>query len=143
MAVVNGTVTPKLGPDNKPLVYYLDGGFRMAPCTINIPAGSVWAVADQIRLIGAYASDFSSQYGFKFIKQIIFNGNFVAKTLTGVTTGQVKGEWFAMPVDGQTAGQRLIVYVGGAGATGPLAEDYLGDASTFTTAATCEAQVYF
>ncbi len=96
MAVYNITVTPKIGPGGRPLLYTLEGGMRIAVCTLTLPTGVAYAAADRCRLNWALESsgsqDFQAHFGARIIKQVIFSTNF---SDLNAPTGEMKGEWIA------------------------------------------------
>ena len=94
MAVFNVTVTPKTGPDNRPLIYTLEGGMRVCICTLTLPTAVAYAAADRCRVVWANSSsgssDFLAHYGQQIVKQIVFVTNF---SDLNIPSAEAKGEW--------------------------------------------------
>ena len=50
MADINIKITPRLGPNGQPLVYFEDG-MRRAPVKLTIPSGSTYSTTDRCCLV--------------------------------------------------------------------------------------------
>lgn len=135
MAVINGVLKSKLGPDSRALIYNLPGGNKMAYCNVTLPAGATYSSTDRIRF--DYETDGSCQkiLGTRIIKQMLFSNGFSGN---GFSTGETKGEWLA-------SSQQLSLRRIGTAApgTGPQDEAEINGVGVGTGTISCEALVIF
>lgn len=133
MADINIKITPRLGPNGKPLVYVEDG-IRRAPVKLTIPSGSTYSTTDRCRLVHQGTGNFQELYGSSRIKQVIMSGGF---STSGLNHGELHAE-FLEPT------QKLVL--GKAGNSGSAALD-AGEIANATALGsvliTAEASIYF
>lgn len=134
MAVIAGQITPKLGPDSRPIEVKVPGRHTMWWCKLTLPAGTTYSTTDRIRFDHEGAGSCQKVLGSRIIKQILFSNGFSA---AGFTTGEAKGEWIA-------SAQQLSLRRTGTGApgTGPLDDAEIANATGLGAGTiTCEALV--
>lgn len=134
MAVIAGQISPKLGPDSRPIKVNIPGGHTMWWCKITLPAGTTYSTTDRIRFDHGGAGSCQTMLGALIIKQILFSNGFSA---AGLTTGEAKGEWVA-------SSQQLTLRRTGTAApgTGPLDDAEVANGSTLGAGTiSCEAMV--
>lgn len=133
MADINIKITPRLGPNGQPLVYFEDG-MRRAPVKLTIPSGSTYSTTDRCRLVHQGTGNFQELYGSSRIKQVIMSGGF---STSGLNHGELHAE-FLEPT------QKLVL--GKAGNSGSAALD-AGEIANATALGsvliTAEASIYF
>jgi len=137
VAVINGTITPKMLNGGKPLVGHCDDGTRWAVAKITIPTGTTYSQTDRIRLTGFYDNDFESFYGVKIIRQVIAQ----LFGFPSLSTSLVKFRWNASTQRGELRG------VGNGGSVAPAGPiDEVEVANGFAIAAgpvTADAHFFF
>ncbi|MBM3274114.1 MAG: hypothetical protein FJZ00_03105 [Candidatus Sericytochromatia bacterium] len=140
MAVMNGTLRSKLGPDSRPMIFGLPNGDRMAYCTVSLNNGETYSNTDRIRFDHEGNGSCQKVLGTRIIKQMLFSNGFGTQ---GTGTGESKGEWLASSQ--QLSLRRIGCAAPGVGA-GFNAQDeaeinavQLGTAGTIS----CEALVFF
>lgn len=133
MADINIKITPRLGPNGQPLVYFEDG-MRRAPVKLTIPSGSTYSTTDRCRLVHQGTGNFQELYGSSRIKQVVMSGGF---STSGLNHGELHAE-FLEPT------QKLVL--GKAGNSGSAALD-AGEIANATALGsvliTAEASIYF
>jgi len=133
MADINIKITPRLGPNGQPLVYFEDG-MRRAPVKLTIPSGSTYSTTDRCRLVHQGTGNFQELYGSSRIKQVVMSGGF---STSGLNHGEMHAEWLEPT-------QKLVL--GKAGNSGSAALD-AGEIANATALGavliTAEASIYF
>lgn len=136
MAVIKATITPRTGPNSRPLIYTEDDGSKCAKVKVTIPASSTYATADKVALIHTSAGDFSSQYGAFRIRQVCFHGPFA-------TDGaECKSGFFKGAFSGST--QLVTLRWGGTDGTNGIDDAEITDGTALGTGLiNCEASIYY
>lgn len=140
MAAAKIVVTPRYGPPlmadgsgGRPIVGE-QGGWKWAKVTLQIPASTTYDTTNRCVLVHD-GQDFSSQYGSRIIRQVIFSNGFPS---TGPAYGELKGEW-------SFANQYLVLRrVGNGGpGTGPLDDAEIGAINIGTGTIVADATIYY
>lgn len=133
MADINIEITPRRGPNGRPIVYE-DDGLRRAPVKLTIPASQTYSTTDRCRLTHSGTKNFFELYGVTRIKQVIMSGGF---SCDNVNYGEFHAEWLEPT-------QKLVL--GKAGNSGSAALD-AGEVANGTALGTgtitAEATLYF
>ena len=133
MAVTEGQIVPKLGPDSRPIRVMFPGNNVGYWCKLTLTAGSTYSSTDRIRFDHGVAGSVQQMLGTLIIKQIMFSNGF---SLGGVSTGEAKGEWLASTQ--QLSLRRIGTAAPG---TGPQDESEFNGVGIGAGIASCEALV--